>query len=190
MSLAVVMGVGPPPPPEPVLPQSVQVKINQKLAKLDNRLPRLKTHWERKGYQVNTKTRPSTKCEAHSYGQVRDFFVAHRCEYMIRSYGEFLDTKGDAILVAFSWVEMPTQGEATRYLGLVDKGATGNVTELTRDTWKYRNVKFTGLGYKSDIQGRGVWNIQLEPVGRRLSNPLLREIRDEVLHAAVESVLS
>ena len=193
VGLAVVMGAGPggvPPATAPTPSPSIQLKAQAKVKQLEKRLPQLKLRWQRKGYQVNARAEPAFDCAAHSYGKVRDFFVSHHCTFMIRTYGAFRDKQGDAILVAFSWVEMPTQSEAARLKTLVDTGGTGNVTELSRDTWRYRNVKFAGLGYDSDIEGRAVWNVQVQPVARRTRNVLLNEIRKDVLEAAIESIQS
>jgi hypothetical protein len=61
---------------------------------------------------------------------------------------------------------MPSAASATAYKKLVDKGGTGNITELSRDTGPYRTIKYSGEFYTSGLDGSSVWNVQLQPVGQ------------------------
>jgi len=54
---------------------------------------------------------------------------------------------------------MPDGALARWYKRLVNKGGTGNITELTRDSGPYRNVRFTGQFYDSGMTGNAVWNL-------------------------------
>lgn len=162
-------------------------KAQEKTTKVKNNLLSVEARWKRKGYQVNVRAEPAFDCTAHSYGQVHNFFVSHNCELLLRATGEFRDKHRNVVLVAVSWVDMPTTGEAARLKKLVDAEGTGNVTELSREKGGYRNVRFVGLGYNSGISEQAVWNIQVQPVGWSPAAVLLNEIRDDVMKAAVEN---
>jgi len=104
-------------------------------------------------------------CAAHSYGEVQDFFRSNPCKWLARAYIVLNQNKQDSVLVAISWVDMPTSSLALEYKHLVDTPGTGNITELSRESGPYRNVVFTGNNYLSGIIGTAVWNVQVQPVG-------------------------
>ncbi|MFR9807391.1 hypothetical protein ACL02T_34630 [Pseudonocardia sp. RS010] len=111
-------------------------------------------------------TDDSADCMANSYGQVQDFFRRTPCAALHRAYFELRDQKGDAAIVAVSWVEMPDETSARTLKQLMDTSGTGNVTELSRDRGKYRTVRYTGDAYASRRDGPVVINAQAEPVAR------------------------
>lgn len=188
VAVAVGSGMPPPPPgPTPAPPSpSLQIKMREKADGVAKNLLGVKVKWQRKGYRANLRGEPDADCAAHSYGKVHDSFVSRDCDYMVRVSGEFRDKNRNVVLVAVSWVEMPTTGEAARLRRLVDTDGTGNVTELTRERGRYRNVRYDGLVYDSGIDGQAVWNVQVQPVGWSPAAVLLNEIRDDVLTAAIE----
>ena len=104
-------------------------------------------------------------CESHSYGRVQNFFRSNPCKWLARAYIVVHKAKQGAVLVAISWVDMPTISQAMNYKRLVDKPDTGNITELSRDSGPYRNVKYNGDYYLSGITGTAVWNVQAQPIG-------------------------
>jgi len=59
---------------------------------------------------------------------------------------------------------------------LVDRHGTGNVTELSRERGRYRNVRFTGEFYASRRENTTVVNAQAQPVGRGARAVELAEI--------------
>lgn len=187
VAIGVMPPVAPPPPGGGPPPASVMTKAQVKTQKVEKNLLSVKARWQRKGYQVNVRAEPAFDCAAHSYGQVHDFFVSHHCVLLLRATGEFRDKNRNVVLVAFSWVDMPTTGEAARLRKLVDTEGTGNVTELSRERGRYRNVRFAGLGYNSGLSEQAVWNIQVQPVGWSPAAILLNEIRDDVIKAAIEN---
>jgi hypothetical protein len=115
------------------------------------------------GYQADLTTRLGGGCAASSYGQVQAFFRGHPCQWLARAYVTV--RKGDTgiALVAISWVQMPSAGQAAAYKRLVDAAGTGNITELSRLTGPDRSVTFTGLYYLSGQSGAAVWNVQAQP---------------------------
>jgi len=79
---------------------------------------------------------------------------------------EVHDGYGGLVLVADAWVDMPDEAGAIELKRLLDRPGTGNVTELSRDRVRYRNVRFDGEHYASRREGTTVVNAQAEPVGR------------------------
>jgi hypothetical protein len=116
------------------------------------------------GYSVSLDISLGSNCFDNSYGQVHNFFKTHPCKWLARAY---LAVGGDGdgvILVAISWVDMRSVSLAQKYKRLVDRSGTGNVTELSRDSGPYKNVRFSGDFYISGIGGTSVWNAQAQPV--------------------------
>lgn len=120
----------------------------------------------------------SNHCAAHSYDLVNGFFQSNSCKWLVRSYLAVHAGNQGLALVAISWVGMPSPSLATKYKLLVDKGGTGNIRELSRDTGPYRSVKFSGDDYASGIiDGSTVWNVQVQPIGS-ISAAILNNIRN------------
>jgi hypothetical protein len=58
---------------------------------------------------------------------------------------------------------------------------TGNITELSRERRRYRNVRFDGEHYASRREGTTVVNAQAEPVGRVAATTNLGELAQAAL---------
>jgi hypothetical protein len=104
-----------------------------------------------------------TDCVAHSYGQVQDFFRTHPCTALFRALLEVRDNRGNLALLAVAWVDMPDADEARQLQQLMDRGGTGNITELSRERGRQR---FSGDYYRSIREDTTVVNVQAKPVGR------------------------
>ena len=104
-------------------------------------------------------------CSSHSYGKIQSFFRSHPCRWLARAYIVLNVPKQDAMLIAISWVDMPTSSLAEQYKHLMDKPGTGSVTELSRETGSYQNIAFTENYHLSGIIGTIVWNVQVQPIG-------------------------
>jgi hypothetical protein len=115
-------------------------------------------------------------CAEHAYGQVKAFFERKPCTDLYRAQLELKDRQGDTVLVAISWVEMPDESSARAYKTLVDAPGTGNVTELSRESGRYRTIRYTGLRYHSNSHGTTVSNVQAEPVARGWTGIALQTI--------------
>ncbi|MCE3555138.1 hypothetical protein LWC33_27245 [Pseudonocardia sp. RS11V-5] len=131
----------------------------------------------RQGVRLSGKvTDDSAACAANSYGQVQDFFRRTPCAALHRAYFELRDRKGDAAIVAVSWVEMPDEPSARALKQLMDTSGTGNVTELSRERGKYRTIRYIGDAYASRRDGPVVINAQVEPVARGWAGRALTSI--------------
>ncbi|MGH3874240.1 MAG: hypothetical protein ACRDSR_22520 [Pseudonocardiaceae bacterium] len=137
---------------------------------------------ERKGFRVNSRlTSDDADCAAHSYGKVHQFFVVHPCTGLYRGLFEVRDKRGDVVLVAVAWVEMPDARSAADLKDLIDGYGSGNVTELSRERGRYRRVRFTGEFYASDRDGTVVVNAQAQPVVRGLAGVVLTTIATDAV---------
>lgn len=135
----------------------------------------------RQGLKVDGQfTDDAANCAEHAYGQVRTFLEERPCTALHRAQFEVRDRKGDVILVAISWVQMPDEASVMALHRLVDTHGTGNITELSRDEGRYRTVRYTGDFYASRRDGRVVVNAQAQPVARGISGLVLTSI---VTHA-------
>jgi hypothetical protein len=118
------------------------------------------------GYGVHLDLKFDKNCAANSYGLVHRFFLANPCRWLARASLTLRESGHAAILVALSWVGMPSHALADRYMHLVGKFPTGNITELTRVSGPYRGIRYSGKFYASGINGAAVWNAEVQPTGR------------------------
>ncbi|MFC4943951.1 hypothetical protein [Pseudonocardia sp. GCM10023141] len=125
---------------------------------------------EAKGLRVQQRlSSDSDDCFGHSYGQVQEYFRSHPCSALFRVLFEVSDRPGNMVLVAVAWVDMPDEAQASELRRLMDRDGTGNVTELSRESGKYRDVRFTGDFYRSTLDGVTVINAAAEPTSRAAS---------------------
>ena len=119
------------------------------------------------GYRVDLATNVTKDCAGHSHGQVHSFFLSNPCSSLMRA-SLILDGTNphNAVLVALSWVAMPSAAAAKQYSELVTGKDTGDVNELSRESGPYMNVRFTGQFFDSGLDGQGVWEAQVQPVGK------------------------
>jgi hypothetical protein len=130
----------------------------------------------RRGLRVDQRDESfSTDCAAHSYGQVQQFFREHPCTALFRAIYEVGDRRGNGVLVAVAWVDMPDEAQAAAYQRLVDRQGTGNIVELSKQRRRYRNVHFTGRYYASLRDRITVVNGQAEPLSGAAASATLAE---------------
>lgn len=146
----------------------------------DRSTARATTRLIRKGLRVRERGVDSvTDCVAHSYGQVQDFFRANPCTALFRALLEIRDNRGNVAILAVAWVDMPDADKARELQQLMDRGGTGNITELSRERGGQR---FSGDYYRSAREDATVVNVQAEPVGRaRAALELARVATDATL---------
>jgi hypothetical protein len=143
----------------------IEIRVNAKARDRSSRS--VVRRLERVGLRVRPRLElADDDCAAHSYGEVQRWLVNHPCQALYRSLFEVRDRRGELVLVAVAWVDMPTQAQAAEFKRLVDRHGTGNITELDRERGRYRNLRFTGEHYASSREGTTVINAQAEPVGR------------------------
>jgi hypothetical protein len=139
----------------------------------------------RQGLRVEQRfSSDDSDCVAHSYGLVREFFRDNPCSALFRALFEIQDKRGNVVLVAVAWVDMPDAPQARTFKDLVDRDGTGNVTELSRERGPYQNVRFSGDHYTSIREDATVINTQAQPVRRSRTADALAE---RIVSAALTS---
>jgi hypothetical protein len=129
-------------------------------------LTRTQAVLEASSYKVNLDLKYSKNCATDSYGLVHRFFLSHPCKWLVRASFAVRGNAGSVILVAISWVHMTNNALAKEYKRLVDAPGTGNVLELSRQSGRYQEVRFTGRFYESGMVGTSIWNAQAQPIGQ------------------------
>lgn len=171
--VALVIALGPGTAPTAPVPRpATKAKVDARAKVTERAMTRL----QRRGYQVTSRVRADRDCAAHSYGDVRTFFRDRPCSAMTRLLFEVRDRRRNVVLVAVAVVGMPDASGAAAYQRLVDRHGTGNVTELSRESGRYRRVRFVGVPYGSERDGEVVVNVQAQPVGRGPGAAVLAEL--------------
>jgi hypothetical protein len=133
----------------------------------DRNPAQLLSRLERRGLRVEQRfTSDDGDCASHSYGLVREFFRDNPCSALFRALFEVRDQQRNVVLFAVAWVDMPDVRQARMFKDLVDRDGTGNITELSRETGPYQDVRFTGDHYASIREDATVINAQAQPVRR------------------------
>jgi hypothetical protein len=133
----------------------------------DRNADELLSRLARQGLRVEERfSSDDSDCVAHSYGLVREFFRDCPCSALFRALFEVRDERRNVVLVAVAWVDMPDVRQARAFKELVDRDGTGNITELSRETGPYQDVRFTGDHYASIRDDTTVINAQAQPVRR------------------------
>lgn len=136
----------------------------------------------KQGFRIaGRETDDATDCVGHSYGTMPDYFRRQPCVALHRAFFEVRDAKGDIVLVAASWVQMPDDDSARELKTKLDTNGTGNLTELSRDKGKYKRVRFTGDAYASRLDGTVVTNAQAQPVLRGKAGLVLTSLVTNVV---------
>lgn len=135
---------------------------------------------ERQGLRVEARADSDEgDCASHSYGQVQEFFRTHPCTALFRVLLEVRDARRNVVLVAVAWVDMPDVEQAHQFQRLVDRDGTGNIRELSRESGRYQDVRFTGEYYESVRDDTTVVNAQAQPVGRARGAVALAKLVEE-----------
>ena len=122
-------------------------------------------------------------CANHSTGRVQEHLRDHPCVAMHRAVFEVRDPRGDVVLIAAAWVEMPDSASARELVDLLDTEGTGNITELTKERGRYRDIRYGGPAYVSRHDGSLVTTAQAEPVlPRRWGGPALTSLVEDVVY--------
>jgi hypothetical protein len=127
------------------------------------------------GYKTRLTMGFETDCTAHSYGQVREFFKSNPCTWLARAYVQLGYSE---VLVAISWVEMPSTRLSRAYKRLVDTPDSGGIVELSRDTALYRKISYANSAHTSGMQDTSVWNVQAQPIAPKTTAELTEILID------------
>jgi hypothetical protein len=99
----------------------------------------------------------------------------YRAKWLARAYVQLGYSE---VLVAISWVEMPTTRLAADYKKLVDTPDAGGITELSRDEVRYRKIDYADSAHTAGMNGMAVWNVQAVPIVPRTTAEITKILVD------------
>ncbi|TDD87080.1 hypothetical protein E1202_17350 [Saccharopolyspora karakumensis] len=85
------------------------------------------------------------------------------------------------MLIAASRTDMSSSNYADALKRLADRGGSGNVTDLARETPGYDATKFTGQNYASQTHGPSVHIAEAEPLTGSPSTSTMRDLARQAL---------
>lgn len=132
--------------------------------------------WRQLGLRKGTMRRiPNASCVVNSYGKVQAYFVEHPCRSLRRLVLPLSDGRGNSMLLAVSWVRMPTKRTAREFKRLIDIHGTGDIKPVAMRMWQRQfGVTFTGRNYDSRRSHTTVVVAETEPLRGRPSRDVLQ----------------
>lgn len=115
------------------------------------------------------------RCAAHSFGQVRSFFLRVPCRSLRRALLVLGDGDG-AIVVALAWVRMPSAARAKRFKKLEDTYGTGDISPIAGEVLALGGMRFTGTHYSSRRSGPLTVIAETEPSAGHPTADLLNAV--------------
>lgn len=113
--------------------------------------------WQRMGLrQLRRTARQQAECLAVSFGEVREFFTRTRCTSLERVLFAVTDGAGNVAAVSVVWVGLPSGGDARKFHTLMDRHGSGDIRPLGSAALDLADIRFTGLRYGSDRDGKRV----------------------------------
>ncbi|WP_157621576.1 hypothetical protein [Saccharothrix sp. NRRL B-16348] len=136
--------------------------------------------WQRMGLrQVKRTVKQQAECVATSFGQIREFFTAHRCTYLERVLFTVADADGNTAVVSVAWVGLSSRSHAAEFDSLIGIHGNGDITPLGGQLLELGEIDFTGLRYGSDRDGTAVTVAEAENVlGGRFDHDSLDAIAE------------
>lgn len=107
-----------------------------------------------------------SRCEAHAYGQTKEFLIATPCQQLTRGLYTTTMSDGRTVYTSVSVVRMRSAEDAAKFKELTSKDGTGNVSDLVKDG----AVEIPGLkslasgGFASQLRDREVIIIESDTV--------------------------
>lgn len=113
--------------------------------------------WQRMGLrQLKRTAKQQAECVAVSFGQVREFFTAHRCTHLERVLFAVADEAGNTAVVSVAWVGLANARDAREFDNLMEVHGSGDITPLGGALLELGHIEFTGLRYGSDRDNANV----------------------------------
>jgi hypothetical protein len=113
--------------------------------------------WQRLGVrQLKRTARQQAECVASSFGQIREFFTRTRCASLERALFLVGDGAGNSAVVSVAWVGLTSARDADRFESVMKVHGSGDIYPLGSSLLGMADIRFTGLRYGSDRDGRTV----------------------------------
>jgi len=133
-----------------------------------------------------------SRCEAHAYGQTKDFLTATPCQQLTRGLYTTTTDDGRTVYTSVSVVRMRSTQEAAKFKELTSKDGTGNVSDLVKDG----AVKIAGLnslasgGFASQLRDREVVIVESDTVqhgpDEAAHNKLMKRVSNDAFRLAAD----
>lgn len=88
-------------------------------------------------------------CLAHSFGEVREFFLKNPCRSLSRRLYGVGDGAGNIAAVSVSAVTMGSRTQARKFKRAIDPHGTGDITPVGGPLLETYNIRFSGHNYDS-----------------------------------------
>ncbi|MGZ3141595.1 hypothetical protein ACVDFE_06295 [Lentzea chajnantorensis] len=139
--------------------------------------------WQRLGMrQLNRTARQQAECVAASFGEVREFFTRNRCTSLDRVLFAVTDGAGNTAVVSVVWVGLASTGDARAFESVMARHGSGDVHPLGAALLGMADIRFTGLRYGSDRDGKRVTIAEAETATGRIDHDTLDALAEVAAH--------
>lgn len=139
--------------------------------------------WQRLSMRTLKKvSRQHLECVTHSFGQVRDYLVAHPCSSLDRVLFGISDDQGNVAAVSVAWVGFRTRTDARGFITVENRHGTGDITPLGGSLLDMADIRFSGHHYDSRSNGTTVVVAESEAVQGVVAPDVLNAIAEVAVH--------
>lgn len=134
------------------------------------------------GHPTTLDARSDKTCAEYSDGDLRLFFNKNHCTSLYRTLIEYKE--GNYVIrFLIATIEMPDYDTAIGLNALLSREDGGNITPLSSNSGKYRNIPFVSGPSTTILHGKVVSNIQTEAVGHTPGDAVLAFLAVDVLYS-------
>jgi len=134
------------------------------------------------GHPIKLDARPDKNCAAYSDGDVQVFLNRNHCTSLHRTLIEY--TEGNYVIrFSTATIEMPDYDTAIGLNALLSRENGGNITPLSSNSGKYRNITFVSGPSTTILHDKVVSNIRTEAVGRTPGDAALAFLAESILYS-------
>ncbi|USX56394.1 hypothetical protein [Lentzea sp. HUAS12] len=135
--------------------------------------------WQRFGVkQLKRTARQQAECVAVSFGQIREFFTRTRCTSLERALFLIGDGAGNTAVLSVAWVGLASARDADKFESVMKVHGSGDIRPLGSSLLGIADIRFTGLNYGSDRDGKNVTIAETELVSGQIDRDTLDAIAE------------
>ncbi|MGI5503862.1 hypothetical protein [Lentzea sp. CA-135723] len=139
--------------------------------------------WQRMGMrQLRRTARQQAECVAVSFGEIREFFTRTRCTSLDRVLFAVTDGAGNTAVISVVWVGLPTAGDARRFESVMTRHGSGDIHPLGSHLLDLGDIRFTGLRYGSERDGKTVTVAEAETATGQVDHDTLDALAEVAAH--------
>ncbi|MFI9813512.1 hypothetical protein [Saccharothrix variisporea] len=102
------------------------------------------------------------ECVLSSFGEVREYFLQHRCTSMEKILLAVEDDSGNMAVISVVWTGFSRSRDAGSFKTLMDKHGTGDIAPLGGTVLDMADIHFEGHNYGSDRNGNIITTAEAE----------------------------